>query len=34
MEDILRKIDELSLDELDKLYKHIYSIREVNDADK
>ena len=29
MEDILRKMDDLSLDELDKLYKHIYSIREV-----
>ena len=29
MEDILRKIDDLSLDELDKLYKHIYSIREI-----
>ncbi len=29
MEDILRKIDDLSLDQLDKLYKYIYSIREI-----
>ena len=29
MEDILRKIDDLSLGELDKLYKDIYSIREI-----
>ena len=29
MEDIFRKIDHLSLDQLDKLYKYIYSIKEI-----